>query len=314
VVDATTGVKEQTRRHLCIAALLGVRQLVVCANKMDRADWSEAAYDKVVAEMEQLSATLGIDSLTVIPISALFGDNVVERSDAAPYYEGPTLLEALETAPTGLWAGTPEVEASRAARLPVQWILRQPGGGRYYAGMVSGATLKVGEAVTVLPAGLSTTVAAIETPAGPADEAPVGLSVSVSLADDLDVSRGDLIVGSSDLPTVTSEFTATLCWFTAAALKSGTRFRIKHTTRSTPAMVTAIQARLDVNDLSLEDVEELANNDIGVVTVKTASPLAVDNYAHNRITGSFVLIDEVSNITVAAGMVGPPHLVHDLEV
>jgi len=310
VVDATSGVKEQTRRHLCIAALLGVRQLIVCANKMDRVGWSEKAFDDVVAEMEQLSATLGIESLTVIPISALYGDNVVEASSAAPFYDGPTVLEALEAAPTGGWAGTHGDDVTRAARLPVQWILRHPGGGRSYAGMVDGAPLRVGEDVTVLPQGLRSTVSAIETPAGPAEEALVGLSVSVSLSDDLDVSRGDLIVGSGDLPTVTSEFTATVCWFTPTPLRANTRYRIKHTTRSTPAMIASVDARLDVNDLNLVPVDELLINEIGVVTITTASPLAVDIYAHNRITGSFVLIDEATNITVAAGMVGPPLLLN----
>jgi sulfate adenylyltransferase large subunit len=308
VVDATSGVKEQTRRHLCIAALLGVRQLIVCANKMDLVDWSEAAYGEVVAEMEQLSATLGIESLTVIPISALYGDNVVERSSAAHFYRGPTVLEALESASTGDWASSHGEGAARATRLPVQWIIRQPGGGRAYAGMVDGASIRVGDEVVVLPDGLRSTISAIETPSGRADEAAVGRSVSVFLKDDLDVSRGDLIVGSTDLPSVSSEFSATLCWFTPAPLHANARYRIKHTTRSTPASISSIEARLDVNELALVPVDELVNNDIGVVVVKTASPLAIDSYAHNRITGSFVLIDEVSNVTVAAGMVGPPLL------
>jgi len=309
VVDATAGVKEQTRRHLCIAALLGVRQIIVCANKMDLVDWDQGAFDRVVAEIHDLAARLHISSVTVVPISALLGDNVVEASDAAPFYQGPTVLEALEAAPAGEWAGAHGGNEAMATRLPVQWILRQPGGGRTYAGMVDGAPLSVGEAVTVLPAGLTTTVKGIRTPAGSVEVAPVGMSVAVDLADDLDVSRGDMIAGSADLPSVTSEFTATICWFNTKELTSGSRWRLKHTTRSTPAVVTSLDAVLDVNELRLEDAASLNLNQIGVATIKTASPLAADEYQHNRITGSFVLIDEVTNITVAAGMVGAPSLV-----
>jgi sulfate adenylyltransferase large subunit len=308
VVDATVGIKEQTRRHLCIASLLGVRQIIVCANKMDLAGWSEAAFDRIVDEVDQLATTLGIESVTVVPVSALLGDNVVTPSAAAPYYLGPTVLEALEAAPAGSWAGSRGGNEEAATRLPVQWILRQPGGGRSYGGMVDGASLSVGEEVTVLPSGLTSRVASIEAPNGPVEIAPVGLSVSVSLEDDLDVSRGDLIVGSGDLPTVTSELTATLCWFSETPLAAGSRYRLKHTTRSTPAMVTAVDAELDVNELVLRPIDKLEINDIGLVSIRTGSPLAVDEYGHNRITGSFVLIDERTNITVAAGMVGPPLL------
>jgi sulfate adenylyltransferase large subunit len=308
VVDATAGIKEQTRRHLCIASLLGVRQIIVCANKMDLADWSEKAYELVVEEIDVLAARLGIESVTVVPISALLGDNVVVPSESAPFYGGPTVLEALEAAPAGAWAGAHGGNEEAATRLPIQWVLRQPGGGRSYAGMVDGASLSVSEEVTVLPAGLVSRVARIESPSGDIEVAPVGLSVAVTLTDDLDVARGDLIVGSGDLPTVTSELTATLCWFTDDVLVPGARYRLKHTTRSTPAMVTSIDAELDVNELALRPASSLGINDIGLVSIRTASPLAVDRYSHNRITGSFVLIDERTNITVAAGMVGPPLL------
>ena len=310
VVDATTGLKEQTRRHLCIASLLGVRQLIVCANKMDEGNWRFPLYERVVAQMSALAKTLEIESLTVIPISALHGDNVVDRSNAAPYYEGPTVLEALESAPAGGWAGVHGDKTDEATRLPVQWILRQPGGGRTYAGMVDGAPIRVGEQVTVLPAGLSSTVTEVRTPSGPADAAAVGLSVSVALADDLDVSRGDMIVGSANLPTVTNEIEATICWFGTGSLTPGSRFRVKHTTRTTPGIVDTIASKLDVNDLSLSEASELVSNEIGVVRLKTADPLVVDSYGVNRITGSFVLVDEVTNITVAAGMVGIPTLLH----
>ena len=310
VVDATTGLKEQTRRHLCIASLLGVRQLVVAANKMDEGNWRSTLYTRVVAQMEALAKTLEIESLTVIPISALNGDNVVERSSAAPYYDGPTVLEALESAPAGGWAGDHGSHADAATRLPVQWILRQPGGGRTYAGMVDGAPITVGEEIVVLPEGLRSAVTEIRTPSGIVEQAPIGLSVSVGLADDLDVSRGDMIVGAADVPTVTQDLEATVCWFSPQPLLPGTRLRIKHTTRTTPAIVESIRSRLDVNELSLSSVASLEANDIGLVTIKTASPLVVDSYQENRITGSFVLVDEVTNITVAAGMVGIPTLLH----
>jgi bifunctional enzyme CysN/CysC len=310
VVDATAGLKEQTRRHLCIASLLGVRQLIVCANKMDEGNWRFALYERVIAQMTALAKTLEIESLTVIPISALNGDNVVDRSNAAPYYDGPTVLEALESAPAGGWAGVHGTTPDEAARLPVQWILRQPGGGRTYAGMVDGAPIRVGDEITVLPAGLTSTVTEIRTPGGPVDRAAVGLSVSVALADDLDVSRGDMIVGSANQPTVTKEIEATICWFGTAPLTAGSRFRVKHTTNTTPGMVREITSKLDVNDLGLGPAAELVSNEIGVVTITTADPLVVDSYGTNRITGSFVLVDEVTNITVAAGMVGIPTLLH----
>jgi sulfate adenylyltransferase large subunit len=309
VVDATSGLKEQTRRHACIAALLGVDQFIVCANKMDLVDWDRAAYEQVDQEMAALSRRLGVTSTTVIPVSALNGDNVVERSDAAPWYSGPTVLEALESAPAGGWAAVHGSHRGTGARLPVQWVLRHPGGGRSYAGMVNGGPLRTGDEVVVLPEGLRTTVSSVETADGPLEVAPVGLSVSVHLADDLDVSRGDLIAAADEPPVVSSELEATVCWFGDRPLSGGDRLRIKHTTRVTPARVTAVRALLDVNKLHLEPAVELTNNDIGVVELVTATPLAVDPYRRDRITGSFVLVDEATNATVAAGMVGLPELV-----
>ncbi len=303
VVDVVNGLREQTRRHACIAALLGVDHFVVAANKMDLVGWDDAAYRKVAGDMVALADRLGVRSCEVVPVSALHGDNVVEPGDAAPWYDGPTVLAALEAAPAGGWAGH-----GGAARLPVQWVLRRPGGGRSYAGMVNGAPLHAGDTVVVLPAGRPTVVTAIETFDGPVDGAPPGLSVSVTLADDLDVSRGDLLAAAGDLPAVVTELEATVCWFAERPLRVGERLRVKHTTRTTPARVTAIAHRLDVNDLELVPADELADNDIGVVRLETAVPLAVDAYRRDRITGSFVLVDEATNATIAAGMVGPPEL------
>jgi sulfate adenylyltransferase large subunit len=322
LVDATAGLREQSRRHICIAALLGVDQLVVCANKMDLVGWDKSAYQSIVDEMETLAHRLGLHSCTVIPISALDGDNVVERSDAAPWYDGPTVLDALESAQAGGWAsqhahsdgvatsGVGSVGANSGARLPVQWVLRQPGGGRTYAGMVNGGPFRTGDPVIVLPQGALTTVRAIETADGTLTRAEVGHSVALRLADDIDVSRGDLIAAAGGPPEVTDSFEATVCWFGEKPLAVGDRLRLKHTTRVTPAVVESIEGTFDVNELAVSPGSELAENDIGIVRLRTAQPLALDPYRADRITGSFVLIDELTIGTVAAGMVGRPSLQH----
>ena len=209
-------------------------QLVVCANKMDLVGWDRSAYQWIVDDMGSLAHRLGISSCTIIPISALHGDNVVTRSDAAPWYDGPTVLDALESAQAGGWAAQHGISRGSGARSPVQWVLRQPGGGRSYAGMVNGGPFRVGDAVVVLPQGAHTSVKAIETADGPLQRAEVGSSVSLRLADHLDVSRGDLIAAAEDAPEVTDSFEATVCWFKDSPLRIGDRLRIKHTTRVTP--------------------------------------------------------------------------------
>ena len=308
LVDATSGLREQSRRHICIAALLGVDQLVVCANKMDLVGWDKAAYQGIVDEMQNLARKLGIHSCTVIPISALNGDNVVERSDAAPWYDGPTVLDALESAQAGGWASQHGLRQGNGGRLPVQWVLRQPGGGRSYAGMVNGGPFRTGDPVVVLPEGHYSTIAAIETADGPIPRAEVGLSVSIKLDDEIDISRGDLISSLEEPPTVSDTFEATVCWFGEKPLVSGDRLRIKHTTRVTPVVVERIEGIFDVNTLEMNEAEELAENDIGIVHLRTATPLALDTYKVDRITGSFVLIDDLTIATVAAGMVGRPSI------
>jgi sulfate adenylyltransferase large subunit len=297
VLDAAQGLKEQTRRHLCIAALLGVRNLVVAANKMDQVDWSEDVYLRVVEALDALSSELGFDSVIVIPVSALLGDNVVDPSTHTPWYQGPTVLAALEESDAGAW------EAGGGARLPIQWVLRQPGGGRTYAGMVNGGDFRVGDEVTLLPAGITTTISEVHTAAGPSSEARVGFSVALDLADETDAGRGDLLA-VTPLPQVTRDFDATICWFGDKPLSPGQRLRLKHTTRATPARVVKIEGVVDVATLEVVDAGELTTNQIGLANVQTADALAVDDYRDNRVTGSFVLIDEVTNATVAAGMVG----------
>jgi sulfate adenylyltransferase large subunit len=308
LVDATAGLREQSRRHICIAALLGVDQLVVCANKMDLVGWDKSAYQGIVDDMQTLARRLGIRSCTVIPISALHGDNVVERSDAAPWYDGPTVLDALESAQAGGWASQHGLRQGNGGRLPVQWVLRQPGGGRSYAGMVNGGPFRTGDPVIVLPQGQFTTVRSIETADGPLSRAEVGLSVSVQLADDLDISRGDLISSLEEPPTVTDTFEATVCWFHDRPLVAGDRLKLKHTTRVTPVVVERVEGIFDVNALEMVEADELAENDIGLVHLRTAAPLALDSYTVDRITGSFVLIDDLTIATVAAGMVGRPSI------
>ena len=298
VVDVAHGLKEQTRRHLCIAALLGVHTLIVAVNKMDEANWSESAYLGEVDEIEALALELGFRARTVIPVSALLGDNVVEPSAKTPWYDGPTVLAALEQSEAGAWTRT-----GHGARLPIQWVLRQPGGGRTYAGMINGDPLHVGDAVTLLPANVPTTITAITASRGARDEAGVGLSIDVALADETDAGRGDLLA-TTPLPKVTSEFTATICWFGDQSLVTGRRLRLKHTTKTTPARIVAIEGVVDVATLATAPAGELATNEIGLATVRTADPLVVDDYRENRVTGSFVLIDEVTNATVAAGMIG----------
>jgi sulfate adenylyltransferase large subunit len=301
VVDATAGLKEQTRRHLCIAALLGVRRVIVAANKMDLAEWARDPFEALEAEVFELADRLGIEKPLVVPVSALNGDNVVDHSEAAPWYDGPSVIEALETAPAGGWAG----EGKVGARLPIQWVLRHPTGKRTYAGMVDGAPLSPGDAVRLLPAGLDTTIRRVATADGDLAIAPVGRCIDVDLVDDLDAGRGDLLA-SAPLPSVTDHLVATVCWFGAEPLETGQRFRVKHTTRSTLGYIDHVTKKLDVNRLVLEDTDTLEVNDIGIVTISTADPLVVDPYTSNRITGSFVLVDERTNATLAGAMVGEP--------
>jgi sulfate adenylyltransferase large subunit len=298
VLDVAHGLKEQTRRHLCIAALLGVHSVIVCVNKMDGVNWSESAFQSVVDEIETLSRELSFDEVTIIPISALFGDNVVDPSTNSPWYVGATVLHALETSDAGTWTKT-----HHGARLPIQWVLRQSGGGRTYAGMVNGDSFFVGDTVTLLPANVETTIRAISFGGVGRIEANVGLSIDLDLSNETDAGRGDLIA-TTPLPTVTKELTATICWFGEKTLEVGQRLRLKHTTKVTPVRVNAITGVVDIGTLRIDESSSLATNEIGLATLQTSDWLVVDDYRDNRVTGSFVLIDEVTNATVAAGMVG----------
>jgi sulfate adenylyltransferase large subunit len=297
LVDASAGLVEQTRRHACVTGLLGVQHVVLAVNKMDLVDWSEDAFDAVAEEFAVLADAVGIGAVTPIPISALRGDNVVDRSTEIGWYAGPTLLEHLETVDVVAPAG-----AATGARLPVQWVIRHDGT-RRYAGPVVAGVLRPGDDVIVHPSGERSRVVTIETHDGPLDEATPWAAVSVTLADDLDVGRGDLIA-ADPAPTVTQDLEATVCWFAERPLAAGDRLLVQHTTRVARAVVTELVDRLDVVHLGREPAPaSLALNDLGTIRLATATGLAVDPYAASRATGSLLLVDEVTNVTVGAAMV-----------
>ncbi|MCU1672767.1 MAG: sulfate adenylyltransferase, large subunit [Frankiales bacterium] len=302
LVDARKGVVEQTRRHASLSALLRVPHLVLAVNKMDLVGFDESTYRRIVEDFTAFAAQLDLPDVTAVPMAALQGDNVVHRSERMPWYDGPALLEHLEQVHVSR-----EDAQLRPARFPVQYVIRpmstERPDYRGYAGTVAAGTLRVGDAVTVLPSGRTSTVEALETYNGALPEAVAGQAVTVRLADELDVSRGDMLVASEAVPTVTSSFDATVCWMADAPLRPGQRVLVKHTTRTVKAQVQALHDRLDVTQLLPEQADSLRLNDIGRVTLRTASPLAVDPYAQDRTTGAFIVIDEATGTTVGAGMV-----------
>ncbi|MBA2348553.1 MAG: 50S ribosome-binding GTPase [Solirubrobacterales bacterium] len=301
LVDARHGVVEQTRRHAFLASLLGIRHLVLAVNKMDLVDWEQATYDRVVADFGALAEQLRVPDVVAIPMSALLGDNIVDRSANLSWYDGPALLEHLEAVEVH------EEIALEGARFPVQYVIRdQATDYRGYAGQVAGGVLRVGDAVQVLPGGRTTTVAAIDTFEGEIVAAPAGQSVTVRLADDIDVARGDLLA-AGPAPLASRELTAEVCWMAEAPLRAGGRYALKAATSSVRAIVDEVSDRLDVANLTaFPGPAELALNDIGRVRLRVSRELAVDPYAVNRATGSFILVDEASNETVGAGMVLAP--------
>jgi bifunctional enzyme CysN/CysC len=306
LVDARHGLVEQSRRHAFLASLLQVPHLVVAVNKMDLVDWDREVYERIQEEFVAFAARLRIRDLVIIPISALNGDNVVERSAAAPWYDGPSLLHHLEHVHVASDRNLIDV------RFPVQYVIRpqtkEHHDYRGYAGQVAGGVLKPGDTVTVLPSGFTTTIESIDSLDGPVEEAFAPMSVVVRLKDNLDVSRGDMICRPRNSPTVTQDLDAMVCWMATGALREGAKLVIKHTTRSARALVKEIQYRLDVNTLHRDEVRrELGLNDIGRVRLRTTLPLFVDDYRNNRTTGGFILIDESTNVTVGAGMITDPH-------
>jgi len=308
LVDARLGILEQTRRHAFIASLLRVPHLVLCVNKMDLVDYSEKVYDEITDEFRTFASRLDIADLRFVPVSALVGDNVVNASDNMPWYHGEPLLETLENI---------HVASDRNlidARFPVQYVIRphtmEQQDYRGYAGQIASGVFRPGDEVMVLPSGFTSTIASIDTFDGPLDEAPAGLSVAIRLNGEIDISRGDMICRPNNQPQVGQDIDAIVTWMSdLVALRPGAKYAIKHTTKTARAMVTELQYRFDVSTLHrIDDATELALNEIGRVRLRTTSPLFFDEYRKNRQTGSFILIDEDTNTTVGAGIIGGPAL------
>jgi bifunctional enzyme CysN/CysC len=305
LVDARKGMLEQSRRHAFLVTLLRVPHLLVAVNKMDLVDYSQEVFERISAEFTAFATKLEVPDLTVIPISALQGDNIVSRSERMPWYGGPSLLHHLENVYIASDRNMTDV------RFPVQYVIRPKSQDfhdyRGYAGTVAGGVMKPGDEVVVLPSGFETRIAAIDTFDGPVAEAFPPMAVTVRLEDDLDVSRGDMICRPHNAPTAAQDVDAMVAWMSETTLRPGQMLAIKHTTRTARVMVRDLQYRLDVNTLHRDETaEELALNDIGRVRLRTTMPLFLDSYYRNRTTGGFILIDEATNRTVGAGMVNAP--------
>ena len=302
LIDARTGVVEQTRRHALLTSLLGVPHLVICVNKMDLVGYSETRFEAIRAEFEKFGAKIRFRDVTFIPVSALAGDNVVDHSENMPWYQGHTLLRHLETVYTAS-------DHNRIdARFPVQYVIRpQLNGGfeyRGYAGRVAGGAFRVGDTVTVLPGGLETRIVGIDSPGGEMKEAVAGQAVTLRLEDDLCINRGDMLCRPANQPEITQNIDAMVAWVSPdQSLQPGKIYAIKHTTRKARAKVTELRYRLDVSTLHRVDAGTLTGNDIGRVAIHTTVPLLCDPYERNRATGSFLLIEESSGETVGAGMI-----------
>jgi len=303
LVDARHGLLEQSRRHAFLASLLGVQHIVLAVNKMDLIDWDQAQFNKIREEFHSFALRLDVHDVSTIPMSALHGDNVVTNSSAAPWYRGPSLLSHLEDVYISGDRNLLDV------RFPVQYVIRpqtrEHADHRSYAGSVAGGIMRPGDDVVVLPSGKTSRITEIQGPSGPVAEAFPPMAVSVSLADDIDVSRGDMIARIQNRPQATTEFDATVCWMADdSVLEPGRDYLIKQTTRTTRARVTGLDYRLDVNTLHRDkSAEALKLNELGRVSLRTQVPLLLDEYNRNAATGSFILIDPDTNGTVAAGMV-----------
>ncbi|MFM8238595.1 MAG: sulfate adenylyltransferase subunit 1 [Actinomycetota bacterium] len=303
LVDARNGIVEQSRRHAFLASLLGIPHLVLCVNKMDLVDYDQAVFDRLRDEFRDFAAKLDVHDLSFVPVSALLGDNVVERSANMPWYEGASLLHHLEDV---------HIASDRNlidCRFPVQYVIR-PRDDRFhdyrgYAGQVASGTYRVGDEIVVLPSGFTSTIASIDTADGPVEEATPPMSVTIRLADELDVSRGDMICRPNNQARTGQDLEAMLCWFgERTQLTPGGKYALKHTSKWVRALVGDLQYRLDVNTLSRdENATSLSLNEIGRVSLRTTQPLFHDEYRRNRVTGSFILVDEATNDTLAAGMI-----------
>lgn len=302
LVDARTGVIEQTCRHAFIASLLRIQHLILCVNKMDLVNYSQENFDKIRQDFKEFSSKLDIPDIRYIPISALKGDNVVFKSDNMPWYEGANLLYTLENV---------QISSDNNfidSRFPVQRVIR-PQSDKYhdyrgYAGRVAGGVFKPGDEVIVLPSGLTTKIASIETFDGPLLEAFPPMTVSMMLEDDIDITRGDMIAKQDNQPKVGQDIELMVCWLNEKKLMPNGKYTIKHTTKDARCVVKEIKYKVNINTLHrIEDDKEIGLNDIGRILIRTTSPLLYDSYKKNRFTGSLVLIDEFTNETVGAGMI-----------
>lgn len=302
LIDARKGLVEQTFRHSFIASLLKIPHIVVCVNKMDLVDYDEKVFERIVEEYKAFSSKLEVSDVQFVPISALAGDNVVNRSENMPWYQGATLMHLLETA---------HIESDYNhidSRFPVQYVVRPHAREfhdyRGYAGRIAGGIFRPGDEVIVLPSGFTSRIRSIGFGEEELQEAFAPMSVTMTLEDDIDISRGDIIAKPNNYPTSEQDIDLMLCWMNQRPVSLNSRFFIRHTTRETRGVLKEIQYKLDINTLSrLEGVEQLGMNDIARVRIRTAQPLFFDSYRKNRITGSLILIDEGTNETVAAGMI-----------
>ena len=302
LVDARQGIVEQTCRHSYIASLLQIPHLIVCVNKMDLADYSEEAFNKIVEDYTEFASKLDVNDIRFIPISALMGDNVVNHSEHMTWYKGATLLHTLETIHIG--SDYNHIDA----RFPVQTIIR-PHSTEYhdyrgYAGRIAGGIFRPGDAVTVLPSGLTSTIKSIDTFEGAVEEAFAPMSVSITLEDDVDISRGNMIVKENNQGEMSQDIDVMLCWLSSTGPRPGAKYYLRHTSNEARAVIKEIVYKMDINNLHrMEDDTTIKMNDIGRVKIRTTQPLMFDPYRKNRTTGALVLVDEATNETVAAGMI-----------
>ena len=303
LIDARHGVIEQTCRHSFIASLLQIQHIIVCVNKMDLVDWSEDRFNEIVGQYKEFASRLEVPHIDFIPISALLGDNVVERSANMDWYQGSPLLYTLET----MYIGNEHNHVD--ARFPVQWVIRPHSDEwhdfRGYAGRVAGGVFKPGDEVTVMPSGFQSRVKGIHDIHGDVPEAFAPMSVTVTLEDEIDISRGDMIVKQNNPPQSSQQIEAMICWFSSEAnLEERGRYTLRHTTNDVKCLVKELKYKMDINTLhKLKEDREVGLNDIARVSLQTSAPLHFDRYRRNRATGSFILIDEQTNSTVAAGMI-----------
>ena len=303
LIDARNGVIEQTCRHSFIASLLQIQHIIVCVNKMDLVDWSEDRFNEIVADYKEFASRLEVPHIDFIPISALLGDNVVERSANMDWYQGSPLLYTLET----MYIGNEHNHVD--ARFPVQWVIRPHSDEwhdfRGYAGRVAGGVFKPGDEVTVMPSGFQSRVKGIHDIHGDVPEAFAPMSVTVTLEDEIDISRGDMIVKQNNPPQSSQQIEAMICWFSSEAnLEERGRYTLRHTTNDVKCLVKELKYKMDINTLhKLKEDREVRLNDIARVSLQTSAPLHFDRYRRNRATGSFILIDDQTSNTVAAGII-----------